>query len=346
MANPQATGGLSHEKVETSNFWLIVLIVLVISFGGLVEIVPLFFQKSTTQPIEGMKPPTALQVAGRDIFVREGCYNCHSQMVRPFRAETLRYGHYSVAGESVYDHPFQWGSKRTGPDLARVGGRYSDDWHAQHLHNPRDVVPESNMPAYPWLSKNLVDDTTIAAHMTALRKVGVPFSDAEIAGAPAAVKGKTEQQALIAYLQSLGSAMAALQEKQRAAAAAAPAPAVPAPAPAPAAVAADEAAVKVENGVVQFFFATGKSEVAKGGAEALTDVLAGVKAGKKAVVSGYTDATGNAAQNAELAKKRAFAVRDLLKANGVAEDRIVLSKPADNNAGTGGQARRVDVALQ
>lgn len=204
------------------------------------------------------------------------------------------------------------------------------------------------MPAYPWLSKNLVDDTTIAAHMTALRKVGVPFSDAEIAGAPAAVKGKTEQQALIAYLQSLGSAMAALQEKQRAAAAAAaaPAPAAPVPAAAPAAMAADEAAVKVENGVVQFFFATGKSEVAKGGAEALTDVLAGVKAGKKAVVSGYTDATGNAAQNAELAKKRAFAVRDLLKANGVAEDRIVLSKPADNNAGAGGQARRVDVALQ
>ena len=156
-ANHPVSGGLSHEKVETSNFWMIVLILIVIAFGGLVEIVPLFFQKSTTQPVPGLKPYTALQLAGRDIYQREGCYNCHSQMVRPFRAETLRYGQYSVAGESVWDHPFQWGSKRTGPDLARVGGRYSDEWHHQHLFNPRDVVPESNMPAYPWLEKNLVD---------------------------------------------------------------------------------------------------------------------------------------------------------------------------------------------
>ena len=220
MANQPAAGGITHEKVETSNFLMIVLTLLVVAIGGLVEIVPLFFQKSTTQPIEGLKPYTALQLAGRDIYQREGCYNCHSQMIRPFRSETLRYGHYSVAGESVYDHPFQWGSKRTGPDLARVGGRYSDDWHSQHLHNPRDVVPESNMPAYPWLEKNTVDDTTIADHMRALRRVGVPYTDADIAGAAAAVKGKTEQQAVIAYLQSLGTAFAAASEGKTAAPAA------------------------------------------------------------------------------------------------------------------------------
>ena len=205
MANNQHSGGgLSHEKIETSNFLMIVLILIVLLFGGLVEIVPLFFQKSTTQPIEGLKPYTALQVAGRDIYVREGCYNCHSQMIRPFRAETLRYGPYSVAGEFVYDHPFQWGSKRTGPDLARVGGRYSDEWHRIHLNNPRDVVPESNMPAYPWLEKNAVDHTTIAAHMKGLRTLGAPYSDEEIAKAGDDIKGKTELEAVIAYLQGLG----------------------------------------------------------------------------------------------------------------------------------------------
>ncbi len=201
------TAGFSHEKVETSNFLMIVLILLVVAVGGLVEIVPLFFQKTTTQPIEGVKPLTALQLAGRDVYVREGCYNCHSQMIRPFRAETMRYGHYSVAGEFVYDHPFQWGSKRTGPDLHRVGGKYSDDWQRIHLANPRDVVPESNMPAYPWLEKTAVDAEALPAHMKALRTVGVPYTDAQIAAAPADAKGKTEADALVAYLQSLGLAL-------------------------------------------------------------------------------------------------------------------------------------------
>ncbi len=204
MANNHQSGGLSHEKVETNNFLMIVLIFIVLLFGGLVEIVPLFFQRSTTQPVEGLKPYTALQVAGRDVYVREGCYNCHSQMIRPFRAETLRYGSYSLAGEFVYDHPFQWGSKRTGPDLARVGGRYSDEWHRIHLVNPRDVVPESIMPAYPWLEKNTVDASTISAHMKGLRTLGAPYSDEEIAKAPEEVKGKTEMEAVIAYLQVLG----------------------------------------------------------------------------------------------------------------------------------------------
>jgi cytochrome c oxidase cbb3-type subunit II len=197
----------SQEKVESNVTLLIIFTTIMLIFGGLVEITPLFFQKSTTQPIEGVKPYTPLQLAGRDIYTREGCYGCHSQMIRPFRAETLRYGHYSVAGESVYDHPFQWGSKRTGPDLAREGGRNTDDWHVKHLINPRSVVPQSNMPAYPWLATNLVDDTSIAAHMRGLRRVGVPYTDAEIAGAQAAVKGKTEMEALIAYLQSLGLAL-------------------------------------------------------------------------------------------------------------------------------------------
>jgi cytochrome c oxidase cbb3-type subunit II len=205
--NATPAAGFSHEKVETSNFLMIVLILLVVAIGGLVEIVPLFFQKSTTEPITGMKPSTALQVAGRDIYIREGCYNCHSQMIRPFRAETLRYGHYSVAGEFVWDHPFQWGSKRTGPDLQRVGGKYSDEWHRIHLNNPRDVVPESNMPAYSWLDKNPADADTISAHMRALRRVGVPYTDEQIAKAPEELKGKTEQDALIAYLQSLGTAL-------------------------------------------------------------------------------------------------------------------------------------------
>ncbi|NBW67896.1 MAG: cytochrome-c oxidase, cbb3-type subunit II [Betaproteobacteria bacterium] len=199
--------GFSHARVETSNLLMIVLILVSVAFGGLVEIVPLFFQKSTTEPVTGVVPYTALQLAGRDIYVREGCYNCHSQMIRPFRAETLRYGHYSVAGESVYDHPFQWGSKRTGPDLARVGGKYSDEWHTTHLNNPRDLVPESNMPAYPWLLQNLVNASQMPAHMAALRKVGVPYSDQEITKSVEEVSGKTEMQALIAYLQMLGLAL-------------------------------------------------------------------------------------------------------------------------------------------
>ncbi len=199
--------GFSHARVETNNFLMIVLILISVAIGGLVEIVPLFFQKSTTEPVTGVKPYTALQLAGRDIYVREGCYNCHSQMIRPFRAETLRYGHYSVAGESVYDHPFQWGSKRTGPDLARVGGKYSDEWHRVHLNNPRDLVPESNMPEYPWLNKNLVNAEEMPSHMKALRTVGVPYSDEEIAKATEEVKGKSEMDAVISYLQVLGLAL-------------------------------------------------------------------------------------------------------------------------------------------
>ncbi len=197
-------GGLSHEKIETNNFLMIVLILLVLLVGGMVEIVPLFFQKSTTEAIPGLKPYTALQVAGRDIYVREGCYNCHSQMIRPFRAETMRYGPYSVAGEFVYDHPFQWGSKRTGPDLARVGGKYSDDWHRIHLINPRDVVPESNMPAYAWLEKAPVDGASLPTHMNGLRLLGAPYSDEEIAKATEEVHDKTELDAVIAYLQVMG----------------------------------------------------------------------------------------------------------------------------------------------
>ena len=196
-----------QKMIEENVAALVVFSLLVVSVAGLVEIVPLFFQKSTTEPIEGVKPYPALQLAGRDIFIREGCYGCHSQMIRPFRAETERYGHYSVAGESVFDHPFQWGSKRTGPDLARVGGRYSDDWHRVHLNNPRDVVPESNMPAYPWLSRNQVDADILPAKMQALRKVGVPYTDEDIKGAVEAAKGKTEQDALVAYLQGLGLAL-------------------------------------------------------------------------------------------------------------------------------------------
>ena len=200
-ANPQG-----HERIETSNFLLIVLTLVTIVFGGLVEIVPLYFQRSTTQPVEGLKPYSALQLAGRDIYLREGCYNCHSQMIRPFRAETLRYGNYSVAGEFVYDHPFQWGSKRTGPDLARAGGRYSDEWHRLHLHNPRDLVPESNMPAYPWLEATALKPAEIAPKMKAMRTLGVPYADEEIAQAAESITGKTELDALVAYLQVLGTA--------------------------------------------------------------------------------------------------------------------------------------------
>jgi cytochrome c oxidase cbb3-type subunit 2 len=199
---------LTQEKVESSNTLLIIMTLVAVIWGGLVEIVPLFFQKSTTTPVnEQVKPYDALRLAGRDIYIREGCYNCHSQMIRPFRAETERYGHYSVAGEFVYDHPFQWGSKRTGPDLARVGGRYSDEWHRVHLINPRDVVPESNMPAFPWLARNLADADGVAAKMTALTKVGVPYTAKEIAEAKAQVEGKSELDALIAYLQGLGLAL-------------------------------------------------------------------------------------------------------------------------------------------
>ncbi len=205
--NVAAKPGFSHEKIETNNFLMIVLILLVVAVGGLVEIVPLFFQKSLTQPVAGLKPYTALQVAGRDVYVREGCYNCHSQMIRPFRAETLRYGHYSMAGEFVYDRPFQWGSKRTGPDLHRVGGKYSDDWHRIHLINPRDLVPESNMPAYPWLEKNMVDASEMTTKLKTLRTLGAPYSDEEVAKAGEEVKGKTEMDALIAYLQVLGTAV-------------------------------------------------------------------------------------------------------------------------------------------
>jgi cytochrome c oxidase cbb3-type subunit 2 len=194
-----------HEMIEKSPWLLIALVLLVVSVGGLVEIVPLFFQKSTTEPVAGLTPYSPLRLAGRDIYIREGCYNCHSQMIRPFRAETERYGHYSVAGEFVYDHPFQWGSKRTGPDLARVGGRYSDEWHRTHLNNPRDVVPESNMPGYPWLAKTKLDPQEIAPKMRALRKVGVPYTDEEIAKAPEQLADKTEQDALVAYLQGMGT---------------------------------------------------------------------------------------------------------------------------------------------
>ena len=196
----------SHDWLERNLVWMVILIVLTVSVGGLVEIVPLYFQKSTTEPVAGVKPYTPLQLTGRDVYLREGCYNCHSQMIRPFRAETERYGHYSVAGEFVYDHPFQWGSKRTGPDLHRVGGRYSDEWHRAHLNNPRDVVPESNMPPYAFLERPAKADD-IEAKMRALRMVGVPYQDEEIAGARKMLEGKTEMDALIAYLQGLGTAL-------------------------------------------------------------------------------------------------------------------------------------------
>ena len=196
----------SHATIEKNVGWLIALVILVISIGGLVEIVPLYFQKSTTEPVSGLKPYTALQLAGRDIYVREGCYNCHSQMVRPFRAEVERYGPYSVAGEFVYDRPFQWGSKRTGPDLARVGGRYSDEWHRIHLLSPRDLVPESNMPAYTWLEQPL-DSAVMPAKLQALRTLGVPYTDEEVASSAESVRGRTELDALIAYLQNLGTAL-------------------------------------------------------------------------------------------------------------------------------------------
>jgi cytochrome c oxidase cbb3-type subunit II len=198
---------MSHEIVEKNIGLMALFILLVISVGGLVQIVPLFFLKSTTEPVQGLSPYTALELEGRDVYVREGCYVCHSQMIRPFRAETERYGHYSVAGEFVYDHPFQWGSKRTGPDLARVGGRYSDDWHRIHLINPRDVVPESNMPGYPWLAENVLDGKLTSRKLSTMRTLGVPYTDDDIANASAAVQGKTEMDAIVAYLQRMGTAL-------------------------------------------------------------------------------------------------------------------------------------------
>ena len=198
----------NHDFIERKVGWLIVFTLMTVSVGGLVEIVPLFFQHSTTTPVEGLKPYDPVRLVGRDVYIREGCFNCHSQMIRPFRAETERYGHYSVAGEYVYDHPFQWGSKRTGPDLARVGGRYSDDWHRAHLINPRDVVPESNMPAFPWLETNVLTGELTGKKLALFRDhFGVPYTDADIEGASEAVKGKTELDALVAYLQSLGHAL-------------------------------------------------------------------------------------------------------------------------------------------
>ena len=198
---------LTHDLIERNQALLIVLVILVVAVGGLVEIVPLYFMKSVTEPVAGLKPYSALQLTGRDIYIREGCYNCHSQMIRPFRAEVERYGHYSTAGEFVYDHPFQWGSKRTGPDLHRVGGRYSDEWHRIHLANPREVVPESNMPGYPWMAKVPANAADIEAKMRALRVVGLPYTDEEIKASPEQLKGKTEMDALIAYLQVLGTAL-------------------------------------------------------------------------------------------------------------------------------------------
>ena len=196
-----------HDKIEKNIGVMIVLIVLVISIGGLVQIVPLFFQHSTTEAVAGLEPYTPLRLAGRDVYIREGCYLCHSQMIRPFRAETERYGHYSVAGEFVYDHPLQWRSNRTGPDLARVGGRYSDEWHRVHLNNPRDVVPESIMPGYPWLEENAADANHISKKMEVLRLLGAPYTDEEIASAPQQLEGKTEMDAVIAYLQGMGTAI-------------------------------------------------------------------------------------------------------------------------------------------
>lgn len=201
----------THQTIEKNTGWLIILTILIVSVGGLVQIVPLYFQRYVTEPVQGLKPYSALELSGRDLYIREGCVGCHSQLVRPFRAETERYGHYSVAGEYVYDRPFLWGSKRTGPDLQRLAGRYSDDWHRVHLLNPRDVVPESNMPAYPWLQENALDASDIQPKMKALKALGHPYSDEEIANAPKELEGKTEMDAVIAYLQSLGRAMKSTQ---------------------------------------------------------------------------------------------------------------------------------------
>ncbi len=337
MANNEKIIG--HARIETNNFLMIVLITLVVAVGGLVEIVPLFFQKSTTTPIEGLKPYSALQLAGRDVYVSEGCYNCHSQMIRPFQAETLRYGPYSVAGEFVYDRPFQWGSKRTGPDLHRVGGRYSDEWHRIHLTNPRDLVPESNMPAYPFLAEKLVDADSLPKRMEVLRTLGAPYSDEEIAKSTEEVKGKTQMEAVIAYLQVLGTARSATRPAAVAAAVTETAPAAAEP--------ADAASVVVENGVVKFYFASGKADLATGASEALAQMATAAKEGKKLNLSGFHDATGDLASNQELAKQRAFAVRDALMGMGVSEAQLELVKPAaTEGAGSNAEARRVEVSLQ
>lgn len=197
----------SHEKLEKNVGLLALFMIIAVSLGGLTQIVPLFFQDEVNEPVKDLKPYTALQLEGRDIYIREGCVSCHSQMIRPFRAETERYGHYSVAGEFVYDHPFLWGSKRTGPDLARVGGRYSDDWHRTHLQNPRNVVPESKMPGYPWLNENQLDGSNIVKKMKVMRFLGVPYTDDDLKGANKALEGKTEMDAIVAYLQVLGTAI-------------------------------------------------------------------------------------------------------------------------------------------
>ena len=336
MANQASPKGFTHERIETNNFLMIVLITIVVAVGGLVEIVPLFFQKSTTEALPGVKPYTALQLAGRDVYVSEGCYNCHSQQIRPFQAETLRYGPYSMAGEFVYDRPFQWGSNRTGPDLARVGGRYSDEWHRVHLNNPRDLVPESNMPAYSWLSTKMVKAEDSPGRMEVLRKLGAPYTDEEIANSVAEVQGKSEMDAVIAYLQALGTARSA------ATVAAANKPAAAAEVPA-----ADGPSVVVDNGVVKFYFASGAADVAAGGAEALADAVKAAGEGKTLSISGFHDATGDQASNEALAEKRALAVRDALVAMGVDAGQLELVKPAlSTGEGSNAEARRVEVAIK
>jgi cytochrome c oxidase cbb3-type subunit 2 len=348
------TGGLSHEKIETSNFLMIVLILLVLLVGGLVEIVPLFFQKSTTQAIEGLKPLSPLQLAGRDVYIAEGCYGCHSQQIRPFRSEVLRYGPHSVAGEFVYDYPFQWGSKRTGPDLARVGGRYNDEWHRLHLLNPRALVPESNMPAYPWFETTPVDAASIPKRMEALRKLGVPYTDEEIKGAQESLKGKTQMDAVIAYLQSLG-----LARSNR------PIVATETPATTPVATndtsatkdkaasepktipAEGESGAVLEGEVAKLYFASGKADLNKDASEVLKPLVEAAKQGAKLRVSGFHDTSGDPAKNAELAKQRAFAVRDALVAAGVAESAIELKKPEKMaDGGDASMARRVEVSKE
>ena len=318
----------NHDFIERKVGWLIVFTLLTVSIGGLVEIVPLFFQHSTTTPVEGLKPYDPVRLVGRDVYIREGCSNCHSQMIRPFRAETERYGHYSVAGEYVYDHPFQWGSKRTGPDLHRVGGRYSDQWHRIHLINPRDVVPESNMPAFPWLDRPAKSDD-IEAKMKALRKVGVPYTDEEIQGARKALEGKTELDALVAYLQGLGTALQAGK----------------APAAAPAAEAAP-AAAPAADALGKVFFEVGSSTLPADAAAAVdaTAKFLKDKADAKVDVTGYTDKSGDVEKNLELAKERAKAVREALKAAGVAEDRINMKPPVSiTGSGDNAEARRVEL---
>ena len=333
MANKEKSKGFTHENIETNNFLMIVLITLVVAVGGLVEIVPLYFQKSTTEPLPGVKPYGALELAGRDVYISEGCYNCHSQMIRPFQAETLRYGPYSVAGEFVYDRPFQWGSKRTGPDLARVGGRYSDEWHRIHLLNPRDLVPESNMPAYTWLETKMVDAESLPGRMSALRTLGHPYSDDEIRDSVELVKGKSELDAVVAYLQVMGTARSA---NLMAAASAADEE-----------TSADGARVVVEDGLVKFYFASGKSDLAGGAADVLADAAKAAGEGKTLSISGFHDASGDQAVNEELAKQRAFAVRDALVAMGVDAGQLELVKPAAAaGEGANAEARRVEVAVK